>query len=121
MRFGKQGKWVLSIIAVVALGGLAMALLGRKSVHAEIVIPSPPSAVWAVLTDASRYKEWNPVFVDVQGEYREGAKLRYQMRSVPPKKSCDLRYGLLHPRQTQPTYRPAWPRPIFSLSKRVTG
>ena len=80
MRFGRRGEWVLSIIAGLVLGCLAMALLGKKSVHAEIVIPSPPSAVWAVLTDASRYKEWNPVFVDVQGEYREDAKLTYQMK-----------------------------------------
>ena len=59
---------------------MALAMLGHKSVHAELVIPASPERVWAVLTDAAGYGEWNPVFIDVQGEYREGAKLTYQMR-----------------------------------------
>lgn len=50
------------------------------SVHTEIVIPSPPSQVWAVLTDASGYKSWNPVFVEAHGVYREGALVTYLLR-----------------------------------------
>ena len=66
---------------------MALAMLGHKSVHAELVVPAPPEEVWAVLTDAASYKEWNPVFVDVQGEYREGAKLSYQMKDQSGKQS----------------------------------
>jgi hypothetical protein len=40
-----------------------------------------------VLTDAAYYQEWNPVFVDVQGEYRPGAKLTYQMKDQTGKQT----------------------------------
>lgn len=79
-------KW----IAITGLiGGLvvASAWLGHKVVHTEIVIPAPPSAVWSVLADAPRYKEWNPVFIDVEGELREGAKMTYRVRERPGKES----------------------------------
>lgn len=64
-----------------------MALLGHKVVHAELVIPAPPEAVWAVLTDAEGYAEWNPIFVRVEGEYREGAQMHYRMRDNKGKES----------------------------------
>ena len=66
---------------------MVSAWLGHKVVHTEILIPAPPAAVWAVLADAPRYKEWNPVFIDVDGEYREGAKLTYQVREPSGKES----------------------------------
>ena len=53
----------------------ASALLGKKTFHVETTIPAPPSAVWSVLTDGAAYQDWNPVFIGVQGEYREGAKV----------------------------------------------
>ena len=57
-----------------------MALLGHKIVHTEIVIPAPPEEIWAALTDPLGYPEWNPIFVYVEGEYREGAEMSYRMR-----------------------------------------
>ena len=65
------------LLAVGVLGILAavLALTGRKSVHTEIVIPAPPEAVWAVLSDPAHFSEWNPVIVDVQGAYREGEQV----------------------------------------------
>ncbi|MEM9493528.1 MAG: SRPBCC domain-containing protein [Myxococcota bacterium] len=57
-----------------------MALLGHKVVHTELVIPGPPEAVWEILTDPRGYEEWNPIFVHVVGEYREGTEIRYRMR-----------------------------------------
>ncbi len=57
-----------------------MGIFGHKSVHAELVIPASPAQIWSVLTDASGYAEWNPVFVEVRGEHAEGNKLTYQMK-----------------------------------------
>ena len=59
---------------------MALAIFGHKKVHAELVIPAPPAAIWAVLTDGPSYKEWNPVLVDAVGEHKEGATLTYQMK-----------------------------------------
>ena len=66
--------------AVIGVAVMALSLLGHKSVHAELVIPAPPEKIWSVLTDAPGYAEWNPVFVDVKGEYVEGGQLTYQMK-----------------------------------------
>ncbi|MEM9556791.1 MAG: SRPBCC domain-containing protein [Acidobacteriota bacterium] len=69
------------VAASLGAGGLAMALLGHKVVHTELVIPAAPEAVWTVLTDSGGYADWNPIFVHVEGEYRHGAKMRYLMRN----------------------------------------
>ncbi len=71
--------WIgIGVGAVVVVTAL-MAVLGKKSVRAEGVIDAPPSEVWAVLTHAEGYPEWNPVFVRVEGEHRESSTMRYQM------------------------------------------
>lgn len=64
-----------------------MALLGHKVVHTELSIAAPPSEVWAVLMDAKGYGAWNPILVQVDGEYREGAQMRYRMRDPKGKES----------------------------------
>ncbi len=38
-----------------------------------IDIDAPPAVVWNVLTDASRFDEWNPLLKLLRGEFREGA------------------------------------------------
>lgn len=75
-------KTVAWIVGIVAAAALLLALLGRKTVRAEIDIAAPPEEVWAVLTDAERYTEWNPVFVRVDGQYAEGAEMAYGMRDA---------------------------------------
>ena len=84
MKIWKNALLGAGVIGVITM---TLALLGQKKVHAELVIPASPSAVWAVLTDAPRYKEWNPVFVDVHGEYRQDEKLTYQMKDQTGKTS----------------------------------
>ncbi len=69
------------------MGVIAMALLGHKVVHTEIVVPAPAEAVWGVLTDPAGYAEWNPIFVRVEGEFREGAEMHYRMRDHTGKES----------------------------------
>ena len=61
--------------------------LFTKQVRAETVIPASPSQVWGVLTDPSGYAAWNPVIVPVEGEYRVGTKLVYDMKGPGDKSS----------------------------------
>lgn len=51
-------------------------------IRTEIEIEAPPEIVWGVLTDFSRYAEWNPFIVGIQGEARAGARIRITL-SMP--------------------------------------
>ncbi len=57
----------------------ALAVAGCKSVDAQLTIPASPEEIWSILMDGENYGEWNPVLVKVEGEFREGARLTYQM------------------------------------------
>lgn len=54
----------------------------RHHLHTGIVIGAPPPAVWEVLTDLSRYGEWNPFVVSATGTVAVGARLTVRLR--PP-------------------------------------
>ncbi|MEX0347458.1 MAG: SRPBCC family protein [Rhizobiaceae bacterium] len=66
-------RWGVSLIVVAAV---VLTFTGKKTFHVEITIPAPPEAVWAVLTDAEGYAQWNPVFVNVEGEFKPGSTVR---------------------------------------------
>ncbi|MGD9057176.1 MAG: SRPBCC domain-containing protein [Desulfobacterales bacterium] len=76
-----NAKWLLFILPLV-FGGC-------KAAHTEITIPADPEIIWSVLTDASGYKAWNPVLVPIEGDLREGEKLKYQM-TQPDGKQSDI-------------------------------
>ncbi len=72
--------WVSLGAAGVGVG--ALALTGHKTVHTELVVPATPTEVWAVITDASSYAAWNPVFVKVEGSYEVGSTMQYAMKDA---------------------------------------
>jgi len=53
-----------------------------KTVSVTTQIDAPPMAVWAVLTDLSRYPEWNPLFREASGEVAVGGRIT--LRAVQP-------------------------------------
>jgi hypothetical protein len=46
-----------------------------RELQASIEIDAPAERVWDVLSDLSRYGEWNPFITKAKGELIEGAKL----------------------------------------------
>ncbi|CAL9649746.1 hypothetical protein SUDANB95_06551 [Actinosynnema sp. ALI-1.44] len=48
----------------------------ENELRTEILIDAPPGAVWAVLTDFGRYREWNSLIEYVSGTAEEGAEVR---------------------------------------------
>jgi hypothetical protein len=52
---------------------------------ASIEIDAPAARVWNVLTDTSRYGEWNPFVTGIAGDVREGADIKVTI-SAPGRK-----------------------------------
>lgn len=74
-------KWGAGSTALLLLLFATLALTGRKTFHTEIHIPASPEVVWEVLMDTKSYPAWNPVFVDVEGSYRNGAMVVNKVQS----------------------------------------
>jgi hypothetical protein len=47
-------------------------------IRTQIAIDAPPARVWDVIADFSRYPDWNPFILEVTGEVRPGASVRYR-------------------------------------------
>jgi hypothetical protein len=42
----------------------------------EVAIRAPATAIWTILTDAAAFPRWNSTVTNIEGEIREGARLR---------------------------------------------
>jgi hypothetical protein len=61
-----------------------------KSYEASTTIAAPPDAIWAILTDAPAYSDWNSGVVGLEGKVAPGEKLEVRSevnlkRSYPVK------------------------------------
>ncbi len=63
------------ILGILVIAMVVLSLTGRKEYRAEIIIPATPEQVWDVLMDTASYSEWNPVFVQVDGQYSVGSNV----------------------------------------------
>lgn len=57
--------------------------------HVARTIDAPPHQVWALLTDASSYSDWNPAVVSIDGPIVEGGTVRL-VPAVDPKRTFTL-------------------------------
>ena len=48
----------------------------------EIEIDATPESIWRILADFDRFPEWNPFIREIEGEMKEGSRLRVRME--PP-------------------------------------
>lgn len=56
-----------------------------KELYTEVMIDAPAEHVFHILTDITRYHEWNPLIVSARGKVAPGEKLNIRIR--PPGKS----------------------------------
>lgn len=61
-----------------------------RETEVAIDIDAPPSAVWALLTNARAYPEWNSTVLGIEGEIREGATIALRS-TLDPKRTFKLR------------------------------
>ena len=51
-----------------------------KSIHTEIEINAPAEKVWSVLTDFSKYPDWNPFVKSVEGKVAVGTAFKVKLQ-----------------------------------------
>jgi hypothetical protein len=51
--------------------------------NATTTIAATPETIWAILTDGSRYPEWDPYAIRIEGQIRAGAKLVIYTKVAP--------------------------------------
>lgn len=56
-----------------------------KELYTEVMIDAAAERIFKILTDITRYHEWNPLIVSAQGKVAPGEKLNIRIR--PPDKS----------------------------------
>ena len=76
-----KSKWMIVLVVVIALL-VVTAVIAKKSVRTEIIIPAPVGAIWEVLMDEEGYKDWNPVLVPLKGNLTDEAVMRYSWRQA---------------------------------------
>ena len=69
--------WIYIVMGIIVLL-LVLIWTGKKSVHHEIIINAAPSTVWNVLIQTENYPDWNPVMRLLEGEVKEGNKVKYR-------------------------------------------
>lgn len=47
-----------------------------KSIQTEIIINASQEKVWQALINFTKYPDWNPFIVSIQGELKEGSRLK---------------------------------------------
>jgi hypothetical protein len=51
-----------------------------RQLHSEIEIEASPEQVWHLLTDFSRFPEWNPFITRASGQVRQGEKIEVYLQ-----------------------------------------
>jgi len=51
-----------------------------KEIKTQIVINASPSEVWSVLTDFKRYPDWNPFILHIEGDVKEGSRIKIRIQ-----------------------------------------
>jgi hypothetical protein len=81
-----KSKWFLYVgIPLIIL--VVLYFLGRKSVHAEIILKAAPENVWNILMDKASYKEWNTVLIPISGDLSVGSTVEYEFHQDENTKS----------------------------------
>lgn len=87
-----------------------------KELKDEIQIDSEPEIVWKILTDFTKYSQWNPIIIKIIGDLSVGNKIEIHLKTVGGKNR------IYHPKITKiiPNHELRW-RGQFFFSKIFAG
>jgi hypothetical protein len=74
----------IKLIATLVLFLISYSLTAQnsrkmKSIQTEIIINASKEKVWQALTDFENYPNWNTFIVSIEGELKEGARLKNKL------------------------------------------
>lgn len=75
-------------------------------------IAAPPDRVWAVLTDAAGYPDWNSTIISLDGSIAEGERIAL-VSTLNPKRTFTLSVSDVHP-PTSMVWSDGMPLGLFS-------
>lgn len=86
--------------APIVLDGQAQVLDGERYLEYRVGvnIEAEPDVVWALLTDAPRYPEWNTTVISIDGTIAPGEEIALKAK-VDPKRTFDLTISAFEPGQ----------------------
>ena len=79
--------------------------------EASTQIDAPPSAVWAVLTDISKWPEWDPFCDRIEGELVQGKKVK-AFSKLSPGRAFPVKVAVLEP-DSKMVWRGGMPLGLF--------
>ena len=91
---------LMATLSATAQNGKANTIKKTFSRTTEVTteIQADPSIVWALLTDASQFSNWNSTVVSLEGEIQEGNKIQLKS-TLDPKRTFKLKVKEMVPNQ----------------------
>jgi hypothetical protein len=75
-----------SILLLILFVSAFLTGCSNISIRTSIVIDAPPEKVYSVLAAIESYPDWNPYHKKIEGEFKEGAKLKVYVTRPDGKK-----------------------------------
>lgn len=84
----------------IAADGQAQVLDGERYLEYRVGvnIAAQPDVVWALLTDAPKYPEWNSTVISIEGSIEPGQEIALRAK-IDPKRTFDLTVSTFEPDQ----------------------
>src|SRR6185503_13912943 len=84
----------------IALDGASEVLHGDHYLEYRVGtnIAAPPEKVWAIITDAAKYPEWNSTVISIDGTIAKGERVELKAK-IDPKRTFGLTVSTFDPAQ----------------------
>ena len=89
-----------------------------KQFHVTRTIAAPADKIWALLTNSSGYRDWNPSIVSLDGQIAPGAKIAL-VSTINPKRTFKLEVTELN-RPTRMVWSSGMPFGLFTGRRTFT-
>jgi len=83
----REPLWLVILVPALGAAGILLAGAGASAsarlkgeYETEALIGAPSEGVWAILTNAEAYKDWNPEIVAIDGNLAHGEKFSAHVR-----------------------------------------